>query len=356
MPTPPTGLQPLSSLVAPIPIEECLRRPPGYDKYSYDDLVDAGLADEIQDRSDDHDDVVNASLSLVPRKDDVRVVVNEVASCSPFACMWHASVNVVSGALSAVNRLFSSRDVKAAAYPFGGRHHARSDRASGFCVFNDVVIAVLEVKRVLSAQQIVPKVLVIDVDAHHGDGTEAAFALDPHVTTLSSHGYGPGFFPGTGGSSFEGAVNIPLPLGSSDAVVVLAVTEKIREQFFEVGGCHCCVLVVGTDAVRGDPFGGLNMTIPGLRSLVLYTMRCCVSVGAKLLVLGSGGYVDVTAARCWGAIVRDGAREFGAASPQNSQPPSGDMPPLPTEVPTSLEFFGRYGPTFHMEISPPPRP
>jgi acetoin utilization deacetylase AcuC-like enzyme len=158
-------------------------------------------------------------------------------------------------------------------------------------------------------------------------------------------------------------VNIPLALGSGDEVLPI-VMEGIRRQFLE-GGWQYCVLVAGTDAIVGDPLGGLNFSISGWRALTLFVMRCCRSVGCKLLILGSGGYVDVTTARCWAALVLDADREF--SSKPSHVPPHplptvlgvSDLPPLPSEVPISLEYFGRYGPSFSMTATPAskvPRP
>ena len=76
---------------------------------------------------------------------------------------------------------------------FGGMHHAMADRAAGFCVYNDVGVAIRWL-----LDRGVQRVAYIDVDAHHGDGVQAMFYDDPRVLTISLHESGRTLFPGTG--------------------------------------------------------------------------------------------------------------------------------------------------------------
>ena len=101
----------------------------------------------------------------------------------------------------------------------GGLHHAMPDRASGFCVYNDVAVAIRWL-----LDQGAERVAYVDVDVHHGDGVERVFYDDPRVLTISLHETGQMLFPGTGfpddtgGPGAEGsAVNVALPPGTSDA-------------------------------------------------------------------------------------------------------------------------------------------
>ena len=98
-------------------------------------------------------------------------------------------------------------------------HHASRDRASGFCIYNDAALAV---QRLLDGG--IRRVAYIDVDAHHGDGTQSIFWDDPRVLTISLHESGLTLFPGTGfaneigGPHAQGsAVNVALPAGTADA-------------------------------------------------------------------------------------------------------------------------------------------
>ncbi len=97
-------------------------------------------------------------------------------------------------------------------HPAGGWHHAWAERASGFCIYNDIAVAIAHVLRESEA-----KVLYIDFDAHHGDGVQRAFYDDPRVMTISFHETGRYLFPGTGdvlelgkGAGRGYSVNIPL--------------------------------------------------------------------------------------------------------------------------------------------------
>jgi len=117
--------------------------------------------------------------------------------------MHHVCAHIAGGslvALSAVMGLpeggtFATGDERPlhVFHPGGGLHHAWANRASGFCVYNDIAIAIAHALRATEA-----KVLYIDFDAHHGDGVQRAFYDDPRVMTISLHETGRYLFPGTG--------------------------------------------------------------------------------------------------------------------------------------------------------------
>ena len=135
-----------------------------------------------------------------------------------FAGMHEASARLAGGSLLAAERVLDGSALHAVNFG-GGMHHAARDRASGFCIYNDAALAV---QKLLDGG--VRKVAYIDVDAHHGDGTQNIFWDDPRVLTLSLHETGLTLFPGTGfaneigGPAAEGtAVNVALPAGTADA-------------------------------------------------------------------------------------------------------------------------------------------
>ncbi len=134
-----------------------------------------------------------------------------------FHGMHEASALVAGGSIGAVQRILSG-DADHAFSPAGGLHHAMPTRASGFCVYNDVALAVA------TARDAGHRVLYIDLDVHHGDGTQAMFWDDPEVLTFSIHESGSSLFPGTGSTDETGgaaaagtAVNVPLGASSGDA-------------------------------------------------------------------------------------------------------------------------------------------
>src|SRR4051812_19154031 len=134
-----------------------------------------------------------------------------------FPGMYEASALVAGGSAQAAQRLWRG-GVDHAVNIAGGLHHAMRGYASGFCIFNDVVLAI----RTLLAEG-AKKVAYIDIDVHHGDGVQAAFYDDPRVLTVSIHQDPRTLFPGTGmpteigeGAAAGTSVNLALPPGTGD--------------------------------------------------------------------------------------------------------------------------------------------
>ena len=133
-----------------------------------------------------------------------------------FHGMHEVSARIAGGSIDAVERILAG-DAKHAFSPAGGLHHAMRTRAAGFCIYNDVALAVA------AARDAGHRVMYIDLDVHHGDGVQAMFWDDPQVLTFSVHESGRSLFPGTGmveelgaeqGEGF--AVNMPLDHGVGD--------------------------------------------------------------------------------------------------------------------------------------------
>ena len=134
-----------------------------------------------------------------------------------FPRMHEAAAHLCGATIRAVEEVHSGRSQHAVNL-FGGMHHAMADRAAGFCVYNDVGVAIRWL-----LDRGVQRVAYIDVDAHHGDGVQAMFYDDPRVLTISLHESGRTLFPGTGwpgdigAAGAEGtAVNVALPAGTAD--------------------------------------------------------------------------------------------------------------------------------------------
>jgi acetoin utilization protein AcuC len=176
------------------------------------------------------------------------------------------------------------------------------DRASGFCIYNDVAVGI----RTLLASG-VEKVAYVDVDVHHGDGVERIFYDDPRVLTISLHETGQALFPGTGfpadsgGPGAEGtAVNVALPPGTSDAGWLRAfhavVPPVVREFAPEV-----LVTQHGCDSHRDDPLADLMLSVDGQRAsyLALHDLAHEVA-GGRWVATGGGGYALVEVVpRAW---------------------------------------------------------
>ncbi len=197
----------------------------------------------------------------------------------------------------------------------GGYHHAGPDFASGFCVFNDVVIAILRLLA-LGAE----RVAYVDIDAHHGDGVQNAFYTSNHVLTISIHQSGQTLFPGTGETAEMGeepgvgyAVNVPLAPGTHNAayahVIENAVAPLIRAFNPDV-----LVTQQGIDTHIDDPLTHLRLTSEGHTSAV--AKLGSLSPG-KWLAMGGGGYDLSAVARCW---AMDYAVMAGAELPDDIPP------------------------------------
>ena len=218
-----------------------------------------------------------------------------------FARMHEASRHVVGASIEAARQVWTG-NVQHAANIAGGLHHAMPDRASGFCVYNDVAVAI---KWLLANGA--RKVAYVDVDVHHGDGVERIFWDDPRVLTVSLHETGQMLFPGTGfandigGEEAQGsAVNVALPPGTSDAGWLRAfhavVPPLLRE--FEP---DILVTQQGCDSHRDDPLAHFAMTVDGQRASyqALHGLAHELCEG-RWVAYGGGGYavIDVVP-RAW---------------------------------------------------------
>ena len=229
-----------------------------------------------------------------------------------FEGMFESESLKVGAALVGADRLIDGRARRVFSYA-GGLHHAHADRASGFCVFGDGVIAI---KRLLDHDL---RVAYIDVDAHHGDGVQAAFYDEPDVLTISMHESGEYLFPGTGhvdergtGAGLGFSINIPLAPYTDDESALWAFDEIVPQQI-ERFAPDVVVAQFGVDAHWRDPLTHLALTTHGLEAL----FQRIVALSPRLLAVGGGGY-DATVvprawALAWGALSE---QEFDDASPQ----------------------------------------
>ena len=218
-----------------------------------------------------------------------------------FPGMHEAAAHIVGASLEAFRQVWS-RDSLHSANVAGGLHHAMRDRASGFCVYNDVAIGIQWL-----LDQGAERVAYVDVDVHHGDGVEQVFWDDPRVLTISLHETGQMLFPGTGfpddvgGEGAEGsAVNVALPPGTADAGWLRAfhavVPDLVREFAPDV-----LVTQHGCDSHAADPLAHLMLSVDGQRAayLALHELAHEVADG-RWVALGGGGYALVEVVpRAW---------------------------------------------------------
>jgi len=160
-------------------------------------------------------------------------------------------------------------------------HHALPSAAMGFCIFNNVAIAARHAQEKLGLQ----RVAIVDFDVHHGNGTEAIFAEDSSVLTISLHQWP--FWPGSGGpgSNRDGIVNVPLAAGSGDGEYVQAFVEVVEPAVarFEP---DLVLVSAGFDAHRDDPLADMSVSADGFREL----SRRCATLGPSCAAVLEGGY------------------------------------------------------------------
>jgi acetoin utilization protein AcuC len=187
----------------------------------------------------------------------------------------------------------------------GGLHHALRDRASGFCVYNDLAIAI---RRAVDHYGL--RVAYLDVDAHHGDGVQWLFYDDPAVLTISLHESGRYLFPGTGHTYETGkdagrgtSVNLPLePFTEDDSFI--ECFEMVVPRAIERYAPDLIVLQAGADMHRFDPLADLWLSLDGMgrcyRRVVELADRY---TGGRLVVTGGGGYDPYrTVPRAWARL------------------------------------------------------
>lgn len=204
-----------------------------------------------------------------------------------FPGLWERATATVGGAIMAAQLALEGA---IAFHPAGGTHHGRPGRASGFCYFNDPVFSIL---RLLDGGA--ARVAYVDLDAHHGDGVQDAFAGDARVLTLSIHEQDR--WPYTGRANDRGggrAYNFPVPAGFNDSELDFLLSEAVAP-IVTGFAADAVVITAGADALAGDPLSGLALSNVALWRAVETTLH----LAPMGIVLGGGGYNPWTAARAW---------------------------------------------------------
>jgi acetoin utilization deacetylase AcuC-like enzyme len=162
----------------------------------------------------------------------------------------------------------------------GGFHHAYADHGEGFCMLNDVAVAL----RVLLDEGIIARAAVVDLDVHHGNGTASVFAGDPTVFTFSvhqEHNY-PADKP-------PSDLDVGLEDGTGDGEYLGALEAGLR-QTLDAQDPELVVYLAGADPYRDDQLGGLSLTLDGLRGRDRMVISECRERGVPVAVVLAGGY------------------------------------------------------------------
>jgi acetoin utilization deacetylase AcuC-like enzyme len=264
-----------------------------------------GKYEEIKPRM-----AIQEELELIHRESYIRLVAStagrEMTMLDPdtYACSrsFEAAKLAAGGILAAVDRVWRGEVDNAFAFIRPPGHHAESDRAMGFCLFNNVAIAA---SYALKAHKI-QKALIIDWDLHHGNGTQHSFYGRDDVLYFSTHQYpyypGTGFFSETGSGPGKGfTVNVPLPPGPGDGEYARVFEEILEPVALEF---HPDVVFVsaGFDIHHQDPLGGMQVTPQGFANLAKIILEIAQKIckGKVIFVLEGGYHLDG---------LRDSARE-----------------------------------------------
>jgi len=163
----------------------------------------------------------------------------------------------------------------------GGTHHAFRDQGAGFCVFNDIAVAILTLRRAGRAQ----RAAVVDLDVHQGDGTAAIFHDDPDVLTLSIHGRNN--FPFR---KQQSSVDVDLPDGICDSEYLAAV-ERVLPAVYEFAP-EIVFYQSGVDSLAGDRLGRLGLTLDGLKQRDRLVLESCHTHRVPVVITLGGGYAE----------------------------------------------------------------
>ncbi len=222
-----------------------------------------------------------------------------------FPGMHEAARTLVGGSIAAAKAIASGR-VRRAVNIGGGMHHAMASRAAGFCIYNDCAIAIDWL-----LEHGYDRIAYIDIDAHHGDGVEKAFADDPRVLTVSLHQHPATLWPGTGWPTEIGAqaaagsaANIALMPGIVDSLWLRAFHGVVPSLIAEFKP-QIIVSQCGADSHAADPLTDLALSVEGQRAAIL-AMRDLADkyCEGRWLAVGGGGYGVVNVVpRIWTHLI-----------------------------------------------------
>ncbi len=203
---------------------------------------------------------------------------------------FESALHAAGGALAVLEAIESGRAAAGIALVRPPGHHAPADQAMGFCLLNNVAIAAR------SARQFgFPRILIVDFDVHHGNGTQAITESDPDLLFVSTHQEG--IYPGTGhwretgsGAGEGSVVNVPLPPGAGDAAFDL-IASRLLAPLARRHRPDLILVSAGFDAHWRDPLAGLQLTIGGYHRVVRHLISLAGELaGGRIVFVTEGGY------------------------------------------------------------------
>jgi acetoin utilization deacetylase AcuC-like enzyme len=237
---------------------------------------------------------------------------------------YEAALRAAGGAVALVDALLRDGEPCGVAALRPPGHHAEAARAMGFCFFNNVAVAAAHARAAHAAE----RVLILDWDVHHGNGTNDIFHADPSVLFCSIH-ESP-LYPGTGPAEDAGSgagegftINLPVPGGSGDAVHC-SLVEHVVAPLIRSWRPQLVLISAGFDAHRADPLATLRLSEAGFAAMTASLRRACAELGAPIGLVLEGGYAVEALAASMAAVVP----VLGAAEPPGAA--TVDVHPLAT--------------------------
>src|SRR5436190_5146262 len=234
---------------------------------------------------------------------------------------FEAALHSAGGAAEVVDAVLEGRAPVAFSMHRPPGHHAEATRAMGFCLFNNMAIAA---RHALDAHGL-SRVLVLDWDVHHGNGTNDIFHADPQVLFASIHQWP--LYPGTGAASDEGSgpgegytVNLPVPGGSGDGLWC-SLVEHVVTPLATAFAPELVLVSAGFDAHADDPLANCEVTDDGYATMAGSVRRLAESLSVPIAIVLEGGY-DL------GALARSTARVLEVLGAPEAPPPP-DLPVHP---------------------------
>ncbi|MFP6712224.1 MAG: acetoin utilization protein AcuC [Rhodospirillales bacterium] len=249
-------------------------------KASRDDLLSFHSVDYINAvKRSSNAQTVDAGTKL---KHDLGTLENPI-----FPNLFDRATTSAGGTLSAVDLVINGGI--AVNFP-GGTHHAKSDRASGFCYFNDAVLAIRKAQ-----SSGIERIFYLDLDAHHGDGVEEAFKDDENVFTLSLHEENR--WPYSGGEVFGGsisAMNLAVPAGFNDSEFEYLIANVVHPTIAKFSP-DLLLINCGADCLAGDPLSKMELS----NAVLWQQIKELITHTSRTILVGGGGYNPWTVARYW---------------------------------------------------------
>lgn len=251
----------------------------GYEVHDSPDVPDAALH-AVHPRS--YCEMIEAACAAGGGALDPDTIVSEGS--------YNAARHAAGGAVALVDALLSGAAEVGASLHRPPGHHAEAQRAMGFCLFNSVAVAA---RHAIAAHGL-ERVLILDWDVHHGNGTNDIFNADPSVLYASIH-QSP-LYPGTGDASDAGTgpglgltVNLPVPAGSGNAIFS-SLVEHVVVPAASAWDAQLVLVSAGFDAHASDPLAGCAVTEAGFAAMAGAVRRLCGELAVPLGVVLEGGY------------------------------------------------------------------